>query len=275
VQVNELTDESKLQNILDQAVQYFKQEEYMRIFAKMRDKYASFGRCEGNIIIEKPSMKEKQALSGFMKRDYSKNKTITISLKKFESRIQETRFAGISLKQILEKYYGQPIISKKEEKQNVKNKQEEYFVKFLNTQKGTNAYKILEKIITEKSTTYTFWKAELLKQQTQINQTLEKSLQNACYCFNHLPKSKIKLPVFSSMQIKDPHGLDKNTQTGRIFTQLLANHKGIKYPQNAQQLSELYYEYNILIDDVSNMVLCKNIKAYVDGREHERLEGIF
>ena len=42
---------------------------------KIKNKYISFDReTPGNIIIENPSKEEKDAISGFMKKDYSRNK---------------------------------------------------------------------------------------------------------------------------------------------------------------------------------------------------------
>ena len=70
---------------------------------KMKEKYISFEReLPGTITIDNPSNEEKEALSGFMKKDYRKNKSILVNLKKFQKRLDETRFSGVSIKEILE-----------------------------------------------------------------------------------------------------------------------------------------------------------------------------
>ena len=262
------------EDILKEAVDYFKEHDYKRIFEKMKAKYQSFGKCEGNIILEKPTQKEKQDLSGFMKKDYQKNKTITISLKRFEERLQETRFVGVSLQKILELYFGEKIYSKKEEKQLKQKKDKDFFERLLMEQNGTKVHGILGKVIKEKNGIYLVWKSQLSQDDIQKKE-FEQALKNAFYCYNNLPNEKTKISVFSAVQIKNPHGLDKNTQTGRIFTQLLAMNKNSEIPKSAEAYSELYYEHNLLIDDVSNMVLCKNIRAFTDSGEHIGWKGFF
>ena len=244
------------QKILKQAMEYFKDQEYKRIFLKMREKYISYGNSEGNIILQNPTKAEREALIGFMKKDYSKNKTITISLKKFEERLQKTKFEGIYLKEILEEYFKSPLISKKAQKEERKEQEEIFFTQILETYKNTAVYKILEKIINEKSTIYLSWKKKYKQKDWQ------EELKKACYSFNNLPKEKTKLPVFSANHLKNPHALDRKKQAGRIFSQLLIIDRDKQVPKNSEELAELYYQYNLLIDDVSNMVLCKNILAY-------------
>lgn len=54
----------------------------------------------------------------------------------------------------------------------------------------------------------------------------------------------------------------------------------IQYPQNTEELAEIYYNNNLLIDDVSNMVLCKNVLGFIKNDkqqyiEHQGLQGFF
>lgn len=263
-----------MKTYIEEAVEYFKEHEYKRVFKKMREKYESYGKCEGNIVLDKPSKNEKQDLSGFMKKDYEKNKSITISLKRFEERLKETKFAGLSLHEILEQYFEEKISGKKEERKLRQKEEDVFFEKILLEQKGADSEKVLEKIIKEKNTIYLAWKSQL-SQGNEQKEEFEIALKNALYCYNNLPNEKTKISVFSAVQIKNPHGLDKNTQTGRIFTQLLATSNNCDIPKNAELYSELYYEYNLLIDDVSNMVLCKNIRAFANLEEHIGWKGFF
>ena len=69
------------------------------------------------MIINNPTKVEKDALSGIMKKDYSKNNTISINLNKFQERLDNTKFAGATLKEIIENYFMEDVISNKESKQ--------------------------------------------------------------------------------------------------------------------------------------------------------------
>lgn len=254
---------------LEECMKYFKERAYKRIFQKMRKKYESYGKWEGNIVLENPTKEEKEDLSGFMKKDYYHNKTITISLKKFEQRLQETRFSKIPLKTIIENYDGKLLVSKKIKVEQEKQLEEQFYNQILQENKEMPVYKVLECLLQEKTNHF------LKMQYRKDKETLKEAIQNACKCFNRLPEQKMKLPVFSSKVIKSPHGLDRNTLTGQIFTKMLAIQKNQKVPRETEELAELYYQNNLLIDDVSNMVLCKNIRAYTINGEHLAWQGFW
>ena len=58
-----------------------------------------------------------------------------------------------------------------------------------------------------------------------------------------------------------------------MFIILLCYINKATYPKNSEELAELYYNNYLLVDDVSNMVLCKNITAITKGGKHDGLEG--
>ena len=256
---------------LEECMKYFQERPYNRIFCKMRKKYESYGKWEGNIVLENPTQEEKEALSGFMKKDYYKNKSITISLKKFEERLKETRFFAIPLKTIIETYDRKPLISKKAKEEQERKSEEQFYQEILQENKDTPIYPVLEALFEEKTNHF------LKVQYGKDKENLKIAIQNACLCFNQLPKQKMKLPVFSANRIKSPHGLDRNTLTGQIFTKLLAinGNKKQKIPRDTEELAELYFQNNLLVDDVSNMVLCKNIRAYTTKGEHLAWKGFW
>lgn len=256
---------------LEECMKYFQEKPYKRIFRKMRKKYESYGKWEGNIVLENPTQAEKEALSGFMKKDYYQNKSITISLKKFEERLQETRFSAISLKTIIETYDGKPLISKKAREEQERKLEEQFYQEILQENKNTPIYPVLETLLEDTANRF------LKMQYGKDKENLKIAIQNACLCFHQLPKQKMKLPVFSANTIKSPHGLDRNTLTGQIFTKLLAINRNQeqKVPRDTEELAELYFQNNLLVDDVSNMVLCKNIRAYTAKGEHLAWKGFW
>ena len=96
----------------------------------------------------------------------------------------------------------------------------------------------------------------------------------ACNGINNLPDKNTRIPVFASKILSNPHGFDKKNLSGKIFVMLLSYIDGRKSPKNSEELAELYYKYHLLIDDVSNMILCKNIIGIKDNRqEHDGMKG--
>jgi len=260
--------------VLEEATEYFKSNKgFKRMMEKMKNKYLSFDReTPGNIIIENPSKVEKDAISGFMKKDYSRNKSITISLKKFQQRLDSTRFEGITVKDLIEKYFEQQIITQKKEKEQKVDEFNAYIASLVDANIGTLAGKILEKILIEKNENYIKLKSKYNNEKKQ----LEKSIKEVCKCINNLPSDeKLRLPMFATKVLNNPHGLDRKNLTGKIFISFLLETETEKCGySSSEELSELYYRHNLLIDDVSNMVLCKNIIGCCkDGIEHSGWKG--
>ena len=60
-----------------QLAEYFKSNSgYTKLLKGIKNKYIHLGEIKGNVVINNPNELEKQALSGLMKKDYSKNKTL-------------------------------------------------------------------------------------------------------------------------------------------------------------------------------------------------------
>ena len=213
---------------------------------------------------------EKDALSGIMKKDYSKNNTISINLNKFQERLDNTKFAGATLKEIIENYFMEDVISNKESKQKYNDEIKKFFNEVLKEEENTFVYEFLKKIIDDKKVEY----LNLKKYYNRDKVALKQALHEACKGINNLPDKNTRTPVFASKILGNPHGLDKKNLSGKIFVMLLSYIEGRKRPKNSEELAELYYKYNLLIDDVSNMILCKNIIGIKDnGQEHDGMKG--
>ncbi len=259
-------------NKLKEAIKYFKSKEgYNRLFKGMKNKYISLGEIKGNIIIQKPTNIEKQHLSGLMRKDYSKNSAININLKKFKQIIDESKFEGIELTELLKGYFNEDILTKKQNIENYQNDLQLFWKEILKQNEGTYIYNYLIKSIKNKDILY----QNIKKYYNKKEKTLKEQLLNACKCINKLPKTLTRIPVFASTILSNPHGIDKKTLCGKLFILLLCYTKNTVYPKNSEELSELYYNNNLLVDDISSMVLCKNIEAYTKSEKHLGLSGFY
>lgn len=303
---------------LEEAVSYFKQNQgFDRIMKKMKSKYQSFEReTPGTIIIEKPTKMEREALSGFMKKDYSKNKNISISLKKFQTRLDETRFSGVTIKQILEEYFGEVIVTNKEQK--IRKRQEfEVFIK--NIKKYCNYVETVEtidEILNKNADEIVKIKKEYYKDKENLKGELIKAIR----AIENLPENQESLPIFAAKVNGDPHSLDRNKLAGQFFLKFLIlkkngqkieeqnickennciqnktnkvdkndiekseNENGAKKrleivnkrkTKTTEEIAEIYYNNNVLIDEMSNMVLVRNLVALKNGQVHEGWQAFY
>ena len=100
-----------------ECLEYFRARQvYQKLFEGMRKKYAGLGRLGGTVTLAGLTGEERQQLGGFFQKDYTENKTVTISGRLMEKALSSSRFAGISWEEILEAYFGQPLEVTKEQK---------------------------------------------------------------------------------------------------------------------------------------------------------------
>lgn len=258
-----------------QIAEYFKENKaYNRLLRGIKNKYIQLGEIKGNVIINNPDKEEKQTLSGLMKKDYSKNKSISINLKILQQRINDSKFSGAILKEIIDEYFAEETITKKESKENYETELINFFEEILNQNVNTKIYKYFKQILENKNDIY----YKLKKYYNKSKDNLKTALIGACEGINNLPSERTRIPVFATNITGNPHGFDRNTLCGKIFIMFICYIENIKFPQNTEELSEIYYNNNLLIDDVSNIVLCKNIIGFVRQNDkkyipHEGLKG--
>ena len=287
------------QEILEEAVKYFKDNRgFDRMMKKMKEKYHSFEReAPGTIVIEKPSQAEKEALSGFMKKDYGRNKNISINLKKFQGRLDETRFSGVTVKEILEKYFGGEIISNQEQKRREKHDLQNFMQNIKDYCKCTETVDIIDEMLSKTADEL----ARIKREYHRDKQNLEIELKKAINAIENLPEKQESLPIFAAKVNGDPHSLDRNRLAGQIFLRFLITKNELvmkqksgcgvddyeedccriddslnkNKPKTTEEIAEIYYNNNILIDEMSNMVLVRNLIALKSGQVHEGWKAFY
>lgn len=223
----------------------------------------------GAIILDNPTLEEKEAISGFMKKDYSKSKSITVNLKKFQKRLDETRFQGVTIKDLLENYYNENILSNQKLEEIYNEKLNIFFEEILLNFKNKKSANILNKILFEKSENYIKIKSDYNKN----NKILKESLISVMKGIDNLPKYPQSLPIFSTNITGNPHYFDKNNLAGKLLIIFLEENEPEKIKRkNVEELSELYYKNNLLIDEMSNMVLGVNLIGHVERSKEMQQE---
>ena len=100
---------------MEECLEYFRERKvYGKLFAGFKKKYESFGRLGGTVSLKNISLEQKNQLGGFFQKDYSQNKTVSISMNRMEEALKESRFADLTWEEILEEYFGEKLEGKKQ-----------------------------------------------------------------------------------------------------------------------------------------------------------------
>ena len=240
---------------LEEAVQFFRGERtFHRLFCEMRKKYESLGRIGGTISLYDFSSEEKEAIDSFFGKEMSR-----VSLAAFEKQLQNTRFAGISLVELLSHYFGEPLVTKKEQQIEAEREKEAYFERLMNMDRE-----------------HRDWIQAASKQRlvqlayAQQREELETAFVAVCHALKHLPApTYVRLPVFAQKVANDPHAFDLHTLAGKLLLSALQFYAEKDYDiSSVEDVNELLQSYRLLREDVLNFVTCAGIMAETESGRH-------
>lgn len=272
-------DKTETNDLLEECMLYFKARPvYKKLFLKMRDKYAGLGRFGGTAMLTSLSREEKSQLGGFFQRDYTSNKTITISADLMKKCLESSKFAGLTWELILETYFGEPLQVKKEIELAESKRREDYFAEILESISDESGREWLRSILEEKKEGYLLI-TQLYKESPEELRSILTYVTTGIAKLKVFQDKKQKelLAVFSANVTGNPHYFDE----GKTGEKLLFNYLGernfdLKQEglSRAEYKNRIYYEAGILKDEVSNDALAYGIHGWKpDGGLHEGIEG--
>ncbi|MBU5594333.1 TIGR02679 family protein [Amphibacillus sp. MSJ-3] len=253
--------------MIEQALAYFRTDNgYDHLFLLFKKKFQSLGRIGGSVKITTLDDRELESLARFYGSTPTQLKEKgSITLQSFERQLSKTRFYDVTLKELLEAYFNEKLISNKEKKQE-RIKQQEQFLS-----QAARQFPALASWLTELQHRRpdSHWIYRLIDLSEREFEEMLVHLNDA---ITHLPKMHERLPMFSQRITRNPHTFDLNTNLGRLFLHLLSLDRvqsgPVMVPTDSESINELLLSYNILRDDISNYVTCVNLIVRTDKGIH-------
>lgn len=208
---------------LEACVQYFRQRSaFDKLFREMREKYRSLGRIGGIVRLSGLSGEECRQLGGFFQKDFVGREFVSISAAAMEKALAHSRFSGLEWEKILQRYFHEEIVGKKELKQQECTQREEFFEKIIASHSSNPGALWLKEVFRIKGEGYRL----LLEQYRKQPEKLEKVLLLLLDAIPRLPFLSAGgegmvyelLAVFAAKTTGNPHFFD----AGTIGEQLLA-----------------------------------------------------
>lgn len=248
-----------------EAAAYFKSKKgFNSLFALFLKKYQSLGRIGGSVVIKNATSEEKNDIGGFLGEDFSREQELKISMLKFEKILDDTRFSGASLFEVLEFYNGKKLVSNKEEAENKEKEQKKFLHSFYDRNKNSMQMIWMNAILEKRKGTqhiYTLY--------NQDKHKLQNAFEHVFHALERLPLVDYqRLPIFASAITSDPHYFDIGDYGGKLLISALQvileeteNKETISSP-NAEQVTEILDCFGIMRDDVNNYVSVYGVKGY-------------
>ena len=252
---------------LEKAKDYFSSTKgFARLFKAMAQKYQSLGRWAGSVTLTSLKNEERDALSTLFRADFSRRKSITISVERFAKALELTKFSGISALSLLEEIQGQSLLSNSDRLAH-KERAKATFFNDLAVQYTEPYCQLWLQAISKKQPGTRSIQTTFDTRFEQLRVQMHHVLSALTAINRHHPNEIERLPMFARRITKDPHGFDPNSDTGRILLQalkILSSQVRESDPlalalSGAEALTELYFSFGILRDDLWNFVTCTGI----------------
>lgn len=260
---------------LKEALEYFKQPGFQRLFEGFQKRYVSLGRVGGTVTLNSLTEEERDVLEGFFQIDCHHKKSLTVSVGRMEKSLSKTKFSEICFEELLHEYFPKEMISKREQEASRKIQAQQHFIQMAEGFENTKAGQWFFHMIEEREGAYL-----LIHQEEEKN--TKWALENIPYLLQALQMlpvwkgEKQRLPVFASLVTGNPHYFDEGTKMFRYLLYGICGVCNLSYPkkQNAEIKAELLYQAGILKDDISSSVTCIGVKGYLySGEVHKGLQG--
>ena len=234
-----------------------------RIMEGIREKYRSFGRLSGILSLELTAS-EADFVNGLLKNHYREGDKAGLPVKKISEAFGQTRFAEADFVKACEIYFGEPLITKKEARDNADNRRHIYFEslveecpsekvrEWLTASEDVDSAGGLEyiRVLYRKSPTVL---KGYIHQLAGIQRILEEGL-------------KTSLPILAAEATKDPHALDKDRDLYRLLVLFLAWKQEVPPPENQFRLQQLFYSAGIEADIGNRTIMTYGLVGIgVDG----------
>lgn len=274
---------------------------FERLFCGFREKYASYGKFSGTVVLRQLSLEEIEDLEGFFQKNYHGKRSASISAAAFAKALKSSRFAAVEPKELLEAYFGEPLIGKREQREEREKEQRQLFLEMRELCQSP----VEEEWIKEAETGgfHAYLMKRCQEEGKESLAALKEALELGVRILRELPcfKGRVEyLAVFAAMVTGNPHAFDDRTRDGQLLyliAQWVGSCGGIAAGKNpfpaqtssvvsqafSETLSELfpamrkqqvYFMAGILRDDLSNYTMVCGIRAW--GREnglHAGMEG--
>lgn len=207
---------------MQEAIDYFSRPGFRRLFLAARKKVESLGRIGGEVRLFSLTPEEQEALSGLLARDLYRQKSVAVKLGELDERLRETRFA-IGLMDLLYGLFGEEIkpnrLKRMEQEENWKQWIQQLQARSVHP--GVRFW--LSRLEAGEGQGYRTLR-EWFEQHSQIaddtGQTISEELYLVIRALDNLPAFKnevVRLPIFAAGISGDPHFLDRDRLSGRLF----------------------------------------------------------
>lgn len=269
--------------LMDECVDYIRSHAILiKVLDGFRDKYLSYGRLAGTVVLENVTVEERIVLEGFFQRNYHGKTQVRITAVQFETALQQSRFAELDGEDVLQAFYGTLLFSRKSKKEQAEARWHRLVASVQAQAKTASAKRWIDSLANaEMVEPFAVKMRVYLKKRDNAAggclKEVERLLVLGVKILNRLPLMEpVYLPVFAAELTGDPHAFDKGRKDGGFLALVIQWLCQGMPMHNILERQRCYLQVGLLFDDMSNYVMALGMRAWKkDGREHLGMAGFF
>jgi uncharacterized protein (TIGR02679 family) len=264
------------------AIDYFSRPGFRRLFLAAKRKIESLGRIGGEVRLSSLTPDEQEALSGLLAKNLFRQSSIAINLSELDEKLRETRFA-IGLMDILNGLYDEEIKPNNLKKKEKEEKWNQLIYQLQSRSTHSSVRNWLSRLESGQGQGY-----RTLREWFELQDliafekygSISEDLAHVIRALDNLPLFHFRferLPIFAACISGDPHFLDRDRLSGRLFYHgMIAVTQHWRYGNEANEIPEntggssdsresseairkQYQDAGLLLDDLSSFVFIAGV----------------
>lgn len=270
---------------LIECVKYFESNPTLcKILDGFIKKYESLGYVGGNVILVRLKKEDIETLEGLFTKNYHGMKSASISATRLQKVIDRSRFAGVTIEEVLRCFHRAPLKSNREELEKKFQTEQEFFREILEVYRESFAANWLRFVIKDNAPLYRV----MVQKYRAGKEQFKEILRYVMVALNELPihsNSYDYLAVFATKITGNPHYFDDKTESHYLLWQgilyycekmVATEFTTLENSFHLEQKKELLYQVGIIRDEISNSTIVYGIQAKKkNGELHKGLEGFY
>ena len=269
---------------LEACLAYFSESPvFYRLLRGFYEKMESYGTFGGSVKVTFQNPEEREALEGFLQKNYQRKRKAMVSARQFSRALAESRFAAVAPEQILQQRFGTLPISRREQQERMQQAWTDFWKKLQQSSKDLLVQQWVADILGEQPAGKDFYPA-LKRSWNQGKQNrFQDRVEQFVQILENLPSRKeghCSLALFAARLTGNPHGFDRDQEGGHDLEKILswyAAQQGEK-EQHSSPVSlrrqQLLFRGGLLVDEISNAVTLYGLRALDrNGKPHPGMDG--
>lgn len=266
-----------------ECVKYFESNKTLRkILEGFVKKYASLGSVGGTVTLGRLTKDDIETLEGLFTKNYHGMKSATISATRLQMVLDRSRFAGVTIEEVLRCFHKAPLKSNREEIAKRSQAEQEFFGELLEGFRGSFAADWLGAVTLDNPPLYRV----MVQKYRGGKEEFKEMLGHVMVALNELPihtNSFDYLAVFSTKITGNPHYFDDKTESNYLLWQgilyycekmISTEFTTLEHSFHLDQKKEILYQVGLIRDEISNSTIVYGIQAKKkNGEPHKGLEG--